>query len=148
MDRRYRIPNVSREMDKIQREMNRLFDSTFSRRYRNAPSFPAVNVWANEDGLVVTAEVPGINTEVIDIVVVGETMTLSGTRARDELDELNKDTKYHRQERGDGDFTRTVKLPFLVDADNVEASFIDGVLNITLPRKDEDKPKKITVTAG
>jgi HSP20 family protein len=139
------MPNVWREMDKLQGEMNRLFDSTFSRRYRNAPSFPAVNVWANEDGLVITAEVPGINTDDIDIVVVGETMTISGTRA---WDELNENTKYHRQERGHGDFTRTVKLPFLVDSDKVDASFVDGVLNITLPRKDEDKPKKITVTAG
>ena len=145
MYRRYRMPNVSREMDKLQREMNRLFDSTFSRRYRNAPSFPAVNVWANEDGLVVTSEVAGINADDIDIVVVGETMTLSGTRG---WDELNEDTKYHRQERGNGDFTRTVKLPFLVDADKVEATFINGVLNITLPRKDEDKPTKITVSAG
>ena len=145
MYRRYRMPNVTREMDKIQREMNRLFNSTFSRRYRNAPSFPAVNVWANEDGLVVTSEVPGINTDDIDIVVVGETMTLSGTRG---WDEQNEDTKYHRQERGYGEFTRTVKLPFLVDADKVEASFINGVLNITLPRKDEDKPTKITVSAG
>lgn len=145
MYRRYRMPNVSREMDKFQREMNRLFDSTFSRRYRNAPSFPAVNVWANEDGLVVTSEVPGINVDDIDIVVVGETLTLSGTRG---WDELNEDTKYHRQERGYGDFTRTVKLPFLVDADKVDASFIDGVLNITLPRKDEDKPTRISVSAG
>ena len=145
MYRRYKMPNVSREMDKLQREMNRLFDSTFSRRYRNAPSFPAVNVWANEDGLVVTSEVAGINADDIDIVVVGETMTLSGTRG---WDELNEDTKYHRQERGNGDFTRTVKLPFLVDADKVEATFINGVLNITLPRKDEDKPTKITVSAG
>lgn len=139
------MPNVPREMDKLQREMNRLFDSTFSRKYRNAPSFPAVNVWVNEDGLVVTSEVPGINVDDIDIVVVGETMTLSGTRG---WDELNEDTKYHRHERGYGDFTRTVKLPFLVDADKVDASFIDGVLNITLPRKDEDKPTKITVSAG
>jgi HSP20 family protein len=139
------MPNVSREMDKFQQEMNRLFDSTFSRRYRNAPSFPAVNVWANEDGLVVTSEVPGINVDDIDIVVVGETLTLSGTRG---WDELNEDTKYHRQERGYGDFTRTVKLPFLVDADKVDASFIDGVLNITLPRKDEDKPTRISVSAG
>jgi len=145
MYRRYRMPNVSREMDKFQQEMNRLFDSTFSRRYRNAPSFPAVNVWANEDGLVVTSEVPGINVDDIDIVVVGETLTLSGTRG---WDELNEDTKYHRQERGYGDFTRTVKLPFLVDADKVDASFIDGVLNITLPRKDEDKPTRISVSAG
>ena len=145
MYRRYRMPKVWREMDKFQTEMNRLFDSTFSRRYRNAPSFPAVNVWANEDGLVVTAEVPGINTDDTDIVVVGETMTISGARAQNEL---NEDTKYHRQERGHGDFVRTVKLPFLVDADKVDASFVDGVLNISLPRKDEDKPKKITVTAG
>lgn len=145
MYRRYRVPNMWREMDKLQGEMNRLFDSTFSRRYRNAPTFPAVNVWANEDGLVVTAEVPGINTDDIDIIVVGETMTISGSRAIDELDE---GIRYHRQERGYGDFTRTVKLPFLVDSDKVDASFRDGVLSITLPRKDEDKPRKIAITSG
>jgi len=145
MYRRYRVPRMWRDMDKLQNEMNRLFDSTFSRRYRNAPGFPAVNVWANEDGLVVTAEVPGINAEDIDIMVVGETMTISGSRG---MDELGEGTKYHRQERGYGDFTRTVKLPFLVDSDKVDASFRDGLLNITLPRKDEDKPRKIAITSG
>ena len=145
MYRRYRMPSVWREMDKVQREMNRLFDSTFQRTYRKAPTFPAVNVWANEDGLLVTAEVPGISTEDIDIIVVGETLTLSGTRA---LDETNGDSKYHRHERGHGEFNRTIQLPFQVDADKVSASFTDGVLKITLPRKDEDKPKKITVKAG
>ena len=145
MYRRYRMPKVWHEMDKIQREMNRLFDSTFSRRYRTAPSFPAVNVWANEDGLVITAEVPGISTEDLEIVVVGETLTLSGSRA---LDELNGGGKYQRHERGFGDFTRTVQLPFPVDAEKVVASFSDGVLGITLPRMEEDKPKKITVTTG
>jgi HSP20 family protein len=132
-------------MDKLQGEMNRLFDSTFSRRYRSAPSFPAVNVWANEDGLVITAETPGINPEDIDIVVVGETLTLSGTRSLDDLDDV---TKFHRHERGHGDFTRTIQLPFLVDSDKVEASFADGVLSVTMPRKDEDKPKKISISVG
>lgn len=145
MYRRYRMPSVWRDKNRLQREMNHLFDASFTRRFRPAPGFPALNVWSNEDGLFLTAEVPGLNPEDIDITVVGETLTLSGKR---ELDKLNGGGKFHRRERGYGNFTRTIQLPFPVDADNVGATFTNGVLNITLPRKESDKPKKITVKAG
>ena len=144
MYRRYRVPSVWREMDRLQREMNRLFDDTYPRRARRAAGYPAMNVWTNEDGLIITAEVPGVKPEDIDISVVGDTLTLSGSRKPDELKE---DSRYHRQERGYGDFTRSIQLPFLVNVKKVEATFQNGVLNITMPRAEEDKPKKITVKA-
>jgi len=148
MYRRYFVPSVWRErsslppMDRLQREMNRLFDEFGAVRFRSAPSYPALNVWASESGLTVTAEVPGVQPEDIDISVVGETLTLSGAR---KPDEHNEEVRYHRQERGYGNFTRSLQLPFPVNIPAVEATFKNGILTISLPRTEEDKPRKISV---
>lgn len=142
MYRRFRIPTVWRDVDRLQREMYRLFEENNPARLRRAPGFPALNVWANEESLKITAEVPGVIPEDIDINVVGETLTLTGVR---KPDELNEGARYHRQERGYGTFTRSIQLPFAVDVNQVEATFKDGVLNISLPRAEEDKPRKIIV---
>ena len=142
MYRRVRMPFVWRDMDHMQREMNRMFEAYSPARVRTAPGYPAMNVWTNEQGVKVTAEVPGVNPDDIDINVVGETLTLTGTR---QADELKEDARYHRQERGYGKFTRSIQLPFAVDVNQVEAVFSKGVLNITLPRAEADKPRKIAV---
>ncbi len=145
MMRRYHVPMVWREMDRLQREMNRLFEDYSPSRVRSAPSYPAMNVWTNENGMIVTAEVPGVRPEDIDINVVGETLTLSGQRLPDETGEA---ARYHRQERGYGKFARTLQLPFPVAVEQVEATFKDGVLNVRLPRAEEDKPRKISVKSA
>ena len=142
MYRRYRIPSMWREMDRLQREMNRLYEEYYPGHLHAAPGYPALNVWTKEDAVNVTAEVPGVSPQDIDISVIGETLTLSGTRHPDELKE---GARYHRQERGYGGFTRSIQLPFPVNVGKVEASFHDGVLNIALPRAEEDKPRKISV---
>ena len=142
MYRRYRIPPRWREMDRIQREMNRLFEAHSPDRTRVAPRYPAVNLWSNEDGLVINAEVPGISADDIDISVIGETLTLSGARKQEELGE---GTRYHRHERGNGKFSRLIELPFPVDVNDVQATFTNGVLNISMPRAEADKPRKIVV---
>jgi len=129
-------------MDRLQREMNRMYDSFYPSRLRPAPGYPALNIWTSENGLIVTAEVPGSKPEDIDISVVGETLTLSGERRPDELHE---GAQYHRQERGYGKFTRSIQLPFPVDVNHVEAIFNNGVLQVSLPRAEADKPKKIVV---
>ncbi len=135
-------PSVLSEMEPLQREMNRLFEGVVPRRLRSAPSYPAMNVWSNQDGALITAEVPGVQPEHIDISVVGETLTLTGERLAPEVGE---DARYHRQERGYGKFSRSIELPFRVDADQVQATFNQGVLQIRLPRAEEDKPRKISV---
>ena len=145
MYRRYRVPSVWRELNQIQRDMNRVFDTHSPIRTRTAPSYPALNIWSNEEGLVVNAEVPGIDVKDIDISVVGETLTLSGARKSEDLEE---GSRYHRQERGSGKFNRSVELPFPVDIDKVEATFKNGVLQISLPRSEADKPKKIVVKSA
>ncbi|MEW5868120.1 MAG: Hsp20/alpha crystallin family protein [Chloroflexota bacterium] len=142
MYRRYSIRPAWREMDRLQREMNRLFDTYTPTRMRTAAGYPAMNIWANEDGLSLTAEVPGVRSDDIEINVVGETLTLTGERVPDELKE---GARYHRQERGYGRFTRSIQLPFPVDVNKVEATFRNGILNVNLPRAEQDKPKKIAV---
>jgi HSP20 family protein len=145
MYRRYRFSPVWQDMERLRQEMDHLFDSYYPARYRTAPGYPAMNIWANEDGLAVTAEVPGIHPDDIDISVVGETLTLSGER---KPDDIKGDARYHRQERGHGKFTRSIQLPFPVNVNKVEATFKSGVLHISLPRAEVDKPKKILVKAN
>lgn len=145
MYRRYGIPTAWRDMDRIQNEMNRLFEVYYPNRMRSAPAYPALNVWTSDEGLNVTAEVPGVRPEEIDIQVVGDTLTLSGTRKPEELTE---NARYHRQERGYGNFTRSLQLPFPVDVNKVEATFHNGVLMIAMPRTEEDKPRKIAVKSA
>ena len=144
MYRRYRVPSMWQEMDRLQREMNRLFDN-YPNRSRTAAGYPAMNIWSSEEGQVVTAEVPGVNPDDIDISVVGETLTLNGVRSREELPE---NTRFHRQERSFGPFSRTIQLPYQVDANKVEATFKNGILQIKLPRAEADKPKKIVVKSA
>jgi len=141
MYRRYAVPTVWNEMERLQRDMNRLFKDVSGRAGR-AASYPAMNVWTGDDTAIVSAEVPGVAPEDIEISIVGESLTLSGDRKPDDIGE---GVKYHRRERGCGTFSRTIELPFRVDADDVEARFRNGVLAIHLPRAAADKPRKITV---
>jgi len=133
-----------REMRRMQHEMDRLVNR-MGTGLTVAPSYPAMNVWVNEDGAVVTAELPGFDPEALDISVVNDTLTLSGDRCAEDTGE---GATYHRRERRCGRFNRSFQLPFLVEGDKVEASFEQGVLKIELPRAEADKPKKITVKAG
>ena len=134
------------EMERLRREMNRVFANLpVASESRITPGYPAMNVWANEDGAVATAELPGIDPETLDIAVVENTLTLSGERKPLGLAEGDV---YHRRERGYGKFTRSFQLPFNVEANDVEAVYEKGVLNITLPRAEADKPRKIVVKAA
>jgi HSP20 family protein len=132
-------------MDQLQREMNRLFDSTSRGRVVSAPSYPAINIWTNDEGQLITAEMPGVHPEDINIDVTADALSISGER---KPDEAAKDANYHRRERGYGAFSRTIQLPFMVDTKKVEADFKNGVLMINLPRAEADKPKKITIKSS
>jgi|SwirhirootsSR3_FD_contig_61_3804677_length_635_multi_3_in_0_out_0_1 HSP20 family protein len=123
-------------------------DRHFSTLVENLPSvnsrtFPAVNVWEENDNLHAEAEVPGMTVEDFSISVVGRELTISGERK----DRGDESTTYHRRERGTGPFTRVIRLPFDVDSSRVEANLRDGVLQITLPKSEAAKPRKIQVNA-
>lgn len=143
MLRRYYSP--FREFERLQQEMNRLFDSSREGVFRRAPGYPAMNIWVAEDDAILTAELPGIDPNDLDISITGDTLTLSGECKPDELPE---DAKIHRQERGYGSFTRSFQLPFVVDASKVEADYARGILKVSLPRAEADRPKKIAVKAA
>lgn len=141
-----RFSNLSpwEEMERLQREINRLFELPSMRSFA-AAGFPLMNLWSNDEGAVITAEVPGIDIKDLEISVLGQTLTLRGERKLDEID--NDKVSYHRQERSFGKFVRTIELPFAVDADKVEARLDKGVLVIRLPRAEADRPRKIAVKA-
>lgn len=113
-------------------------------RFSSAASqdFPAVNVWANEEKALVTTELPGIEPDAIEISIAGKTLTIRGLR---EPEKVEDNVSYHRRERWYGKFTKTLEMPFPVDSAKVGAKFNKGILWITLPRLEADKPKKISV---
>ena len=145
MYRRYRTPSIWREMNRLQRDMNRLFGDMDTSRLNKASSFPAINVWAGEHSARITAEMPGVDKSDLDINVTGDTLTLSGVRQQDELPE---GARYHRQERRYGEFNRSVQLPYTVDVNKVKAVYKNGLLTVNLPRVEAEKPKKISVKAS
>ena len=145
MYRRYRKPSIWQEMEQLQREMNRLFSTFSPERTSTAAGYPAMNVWADEDSVLITAEVPGVDPKDIDVSVLGDTLTLSGVRNPEDVPE---GARYHRRERGSGKFTRNLKMPYIVDTKKVDAKFKNGVLHITMPRAEDDKPRKITVRSS
>ncbi len=144
MYRRFRMPSVWRELDQLQREMNRLMEVPFGMRSFSPLGFPAINIWTSEDKLIITAELPGINADDIDLNITADSLTLSGERKQEQMGD---EVKYHRQERSYGKFTRTIQLPFMVDPDKAQAVFKNGILEISLVRAEVDKPKKIAVKA-
>jgi HSP20 family protein len=109
-----------------------------------APEAPALNVWESDKDAVVTAEVPGLDPKDLEVTVVGDTLTL---RLSLPEPEAREGETWHRQERTFGTFARTLRLPFQVDAGRVGARLINGILQITLPRAEEDKPRKIAIKA-
>jgi HSP20 family protein len=132
-------------MERLRREMNRLFSGwPTGARLSAAPSYPAMNVWRDENSAIVTAELPGVLLEHIDISVEDDTLTLRGDRQPEE----EEGATYHRRERRFGGFARAFRLPFHVDAGKVKAEFRNGLLTIVLPRAEADKPKKIAITSG
>jgi HSP20 family protein len=131
-----------RELQNLQREINRAF-SGFS-AVPSIRQYPALNVWESGDALIFTAELPGIDPDKLEISVANETLTLRGVR---ESVALKEGEAYHRQERSTGRFSRTVALPFAADAAKVNAVYKKGILTVTVPRAEAEKPKKISISA-
>src|SRR4051794_20518732 len=126
-----------RDIRRLQEEMERLTRSAIAPQ-----GFPAINVYAHQDGIVITAELPGVNEGDLDISVHRDTATLRGER-QDQIEAQG----YHRRERRGGPFGRTFSLPFQVDPERVEAKLSNGILTLTLHRPEHDKPKRIRVSA-
>src|SRR5918994_6289850 len=119
-----RLPDLFRAMRRAQEDMNRLFDGL---RFALRSEFPAANVWANADGAIVTAQVPGVQPDQLDVTVHQDTVTLRGRR---EPEPVEGEVIVHRRERPYGPVPRPFILPFPVDADRVSARFNRGILTL------------------
>ena len=104
---------------------------------------PAIDVAETKDDIIVTAEVPGLNKDDINISIQENILTLRGEKKQSKE---QKDENLHRVERIYGSFQRSFTLPTLVDSTKVNASYKDGVLRIVLPKKEEVKPKEISIS--
>lgn len=132
------------ELERMRRDMDRLFQDLTEGIFREprAGVFPLVNVTEGNDNYYVRAELPGIKAEDLDISVTGNSLSIAGERRIRAEDEK---ANYHRREREAGKFSRVVSLPVQVDPAKVEASCVDGILTVVLPKSEAAKPKQITV---
>jgi len=127
----------------FQDEMNRVLDNFFSRETSYGMDWrPVVDVAETESDIIVKAEIPGIDPNDIDISITGDILTLKGEK-KEEKENTGK--CYHRVESSYGSFKRVINLPASVDVDKVKAEGENGLLEITLPKKEESKTKKINV---
>lgn len=138
-----------REMVSLRDAMDRLFEESFVRPSgrssfgTNGGLTVPVDMYETDDSLVVSASVPGLQPEDVDISISGNTLTIKGEFRSEQEGERGN---VHFQERRYGKFQRALGLPANVNADEVEATFDDGILKITLPKAEEAKPKQIPVT--
>jgi HSP20 family protein len=137
------------EFERMRREMDSLVNlfsrqgRTWSPLWRETKIFPLLNVIEKTDSFLVTAEIPGMKTEDLEIKVEGDTLNLKGERKPETIEQ---EASYHRRERATGTFQRSLTLPAKVDAEKVTANYKNGVLTVTLTKAKEALPKEITVT--
>ena len=138
----------TRDLLSIRDEVNRLFDNFFTglperrRGLLEGEWAPSVDIAETDNEVVVTAELPGVKQDDVDITITDDVLTLKGEKKEEkEVKEKN----YHRIERSYGSFQRSVSLPAGVQADKVKATYKDGVLHITVPKAEEAKPKQIKI---
>jgi HSP20 family protein len=136
----------------IQDEMNQLFGRAVGQGPGRSQGQSGERMWApaldiseRKDAYVVTVEVPGIKAEDLDITLEDGLLTIQGERR---FTQETTEQQFHRVERRYGSFRRSITLPTQVQAEQIEASFEDGVLEVIVPKAEEAKPKKISVRSG
>jgi HSP20 family protein len=134
-----------REMTSVQDNFDRLWRGMLEGRRGQESWLPAVDVFDTKDAVVLKAELAGMKPDDIEIEVDDNVLTLKGER---KFEEKVDDERYYRVERRYGSFQRSIALPQGVKADDIQATYEDGVLEVRVPKAEEEKPKKIAVTAG
>ncbi len=140
--------NPTRDRFSLRNRVNHVFDDFFFPTLRNDEEWstcnwkPLVDIYDNDDNIVIKAELPGMEKKDIVIDVKGRVLTLKGERSSE--NEVKEDS-YHRRERVYGKFERAFTLPMEVDSDKIKADYKDGVLEVNIPKPEERKPKQITI---
>ena len=137
-----------RDLRTLQEEVNRLFSTNLTRAFgdegigRGAWA-PSVDIYENKDQIVLEAELPGMKQEEFDLSIENNVITLRGERKFEKTDEADN---YHRVERSYGAFTRSFTLPQTVSAEGATAEYNNGVLRVTLPKREEVKARRIQIS--
>ena len=137
-----------RDLVTTQDRFNQLFNDTFARAFGDQHDaaqqawVPAVDIYETGDNLVLKAELPGINPEDVEIRVEDNTLYLKGER---KFEKEVKEENLHRVERSYGTFMRNFALPNSIDADKVKAEYENGILTLTMPKREEAKPRTIKI---
>jgi HSP20 family protein len=145
---KWRESNPFKDLLDLQREMNRLFDVSLGRSTRGETALaetvwaPAVDIYDEKDNLVIKADLPGMTQKDIDVSVEDDVLRIKGEKKKES--EVKEDN-FYRVERAYGSFERSFTLPSNVDVAKIKAGYKDGVLQLTLPKKEETKPKQIKV---
>lgn len=135
-----------REVATMQNELSRLMNGIFESAGRPEQAWvPTVDVWETDDSVVYAFDLPGVAKDAISVEVEDGAMTVSATRERKQ--EIKND-QYHRVERRHGTFSRTVGLPQGVAEDAIQAAYREGVLEITVPKPEQVKPKRVEINVG
>jgi HSP20 family protein len=139
-------------ISELNREFNRIFTTAFpglSRSYANPEEGllngswnPSVDVYEDQNGIVLEADLPGMKPGDFALNIENNVLTLSGERR---FERKTEEGNYHRVERSYGQFARTFTLPATVNVEQINAEFKEGVLRVTLPRREETKPRQIQV---
>ncbi len=136
---------IASELNRLQNEMDRVFGVRLGGPLAPARAYPPVNLWEDDDYLYVESEIPGMKLDQIELFVSDEDqLTIQGERKSPQDDTAIR----QRGERAFGRFSRVIALPTGVDADQTTAEYKAGVLTVRLAKKEEAKPKRITVSAG
>ena len=133
------------ELESIQADVNRILSGQDAPRLARRAAYPPLNVWASADGLVIDAEMPGVDPQDVEISAVGDELSLRG---KVNAQEPAEGETVLRRERPAGDFQRTLQLPFRANTGAVKATFKNGILRISIPRSEEEKPRKIAIEAS
>jgi HSP20 family protein len=135
--------DVFADFDQLRREMHRLLDPGRGEFAEPGSGvFPPMNVTHDADNFYVSAEVPGIKASELSISAVKNRLSIAGRR---EIQTENERVSYHRKERPEGSFNRTLTLPTELDVDRIEARYADGILSLKLPKAEAAKPRLISV---
>lgn len=121
------------------RDIDRFFETPSPRK---SMWMPRVDVFERDANLVVRAELPGIDADDLDVTIEAGTLTISGSRA---FEQETEEGGFHRKEIFEGQFKRSVLLPEGVDPESITATTKDGILEITVPKRPEVLPRKVTV---
>ena len=132
------------EVNRLQKEMDRLWNtvSGAGMRLEHSRVFPPINIYEDENQVVLRAELPGISGDQIELSVTGDRLILRGERRTTQSGEK---INYHRKEREEGVFRRIINLPSRVDSQKVEALSKNGVLTIKMAKAEEVKPRQVSI---